>query len=330
MSQPSVSARVARLLGRSGTGNGLPSVAEAVRLVYPAPVAAAVIAALGEDRPLADLAELRRLMAPFDRQTYPSAVHLHFGPEELVECEVDGIRLVLDSADTSVSRTLIDTLVYEPHVTAVFRRYLAPGMTMVDVGANVGYFSALASTLVGPSGHVLVLEPNSDNCRLILLTMLANGAENIELLPIAASARRGWSHFSAHVGSNGGIIGSTGDDLRDGRGTVVASFPLDDLVDGPVHFLKLDVEGAEGLVLAGAQRLLRAHRPIVVSELSIEMLERVSSMGVADYVRTFTGLGYSCHVLDPATTSSTPIEDVERYLAEWTDIFRLEELLFLP
>ncbi len=330
MSQSSVSARLARLLGRSGTGNGLPTVDEALRLVYPAPVAAEVIAALGDDRPLADLAELRRLMAPFDRQTFPSAVQLHFGPEEVVECEVDGIRLVLDSADTSVSRTLIDTLVYEPHVTALFRRYLQPGMTMVDVGANVGYFSALASSLVGPDGHVLALEPNSDNCRLILLTMLANGAQNIELLPVAASSKRGWTHFSAHVGSNGGIIRSTSNDLRDGRGTVVASFPLDDLIDAPVHLLKLDVEGAEGMVLAGAQRLLRTHRPIVVSELSVEMLERVSSMSVADYVRTFTGLGYTCHVLDPDNTTSTPIDNVDQYLEEWTDIFRLEELLFLP
>src|SRR5580658_1349068 len=273
MSQSSVSARLARLLDRSRTSNGLPTVAEAVRLVYPAPIAAAVIAALGEDRPLADLAELRRLMAPFDRQTFPSAVQLHFGSEDVVECEVDGIHLVLDSADTSVSRTLIDTSVYEPHVTAVFRRYLQPGMTMVDVGANVGYFSALASHLVGPAGRVIALEPNSENCRLILLTMLANGAQNIELLPVAASATRGWSHFSAHVGSNGGIIRSTAEDLRDGRGTVVASFPLDELIDGPVHLLKLDVEGAEGLVLAGAQQLLATHRPIVVSELSIEMLE---------------------------------------------------------
>jgi hypothetical protein len=132
------------------------------------------------------------------------------------------------------------------------------------------------------------------------------------------------------VGSNGGIIRSTGDDLRDGRGTVVASFPLDDLIDAPVHLLKLDVEGAEGLVIEGAQRLLHTRRPIVVSELSIEMLERVSSMSVADYVRTFTRLDYSCHVLDPESTTSTPIDDVDRFLDEWTDIFRLEELLFLP
>jgi FkbM family methyltransferase len=304
--------------------------AEAVRLAYPPPVATKVLDALGDDRPLNDLAELRRLMAPFDRQTYPTAVHLNFGQDDVVECEVDGISLVLDAADTSVSRTLIDAHVYEPHVTAVFRRYLAPGMTVVDVGANVGYFTALASSLVGPEGRVLALEPNSENCRLILLTILANRADNVELLPIAAAAARGWNYFSAHVGSNGGFIGSTDEDLRDGRGTVVASFPLDDLINGPVHFMKLDVEGAEGLVMAGAQRLLSDHRPIVVSELSSEMLERVSRVTVADYVRAFTERGYSVHVLSPDSTETTEIFDVDGYLSEWTDIFRLEELLFLP
>jgi FkbM family methyltransferase len=306
------------------------SVDEVVRLIYPPVAAAHIVDELGEDRPLSGLSELRRLMAPFDRQTYPTAVRVNFGQEDVVECEVDGIRLVLDAADTSVSRTLIDTLTYEAHVTAVFRRYIQPGMTVLDVGANVGYFSALASTLVGPGGRVIALEPNSENCRLILLTALANAADNIEVLPIAASGQRGWNYFSAHVGSNGGFIASARDDLLDGRGTVVASFPLDDLVEGPVHFVKLDVEGAEGLVLAGAQRILEEHRPIVVSELSIEMLERVSGVTVRAYVESFVDRGYSCHVLHPESTETTEVTDVARYLSEWTDIFRLEELLFLP
>ncbi|HEY3842829.1 MAG TPA: FkbM family methyltransferase [Acidimicrobiales bacterium] len=334
MSRPRSPIRLARVPWRGASqaaaAEGPPSVADVVRLIYPPEVAAAVLAQLGNDRPLSGLSELRRLMAPFDRQTFPTAVRVNFGGDDVVECEVDGVRLALDTADTSVSRTLIDTLTYEAHVTAVFRRYLRPGMTVVDVGANVGYFSALAAQLVGPEGHVLALEPNSENCRLILLTALANHADNIDVLPLAASDRRGWNYFSAHVGSNGGFIASARGDLLDGRGTVVASFPLDDLVEGPVHFIKLDVEGAEGLVLAGAKRLLERDRPIVVSELSIEMLERVSGTTVKDYVGAFVELGYRCHVLHPESEEVTEVTDVARYLDEWTDIFRLEELLFLP
>jgi FkbM family methyltransferase len=338
MSRPHDSTGVSRLRGRWRTAGaapaatGLPSVAEVVRLVYPPEVAAQVLSVIGDDRPLADLSELRRLMAPFDRQTYPSSVHVNFGRGDVVEREVDGVRLALDVADTSVSRTLIDTLRYEEHVTGVFNRFLKPGMNVLDVGANVGYFTALASRLVGPAGRVVALEPNSENCRLILLTTLVNGMDNVELLPLAAGAQRGWHYFSAHVGSNGGFISSTAEDLRDGRGTVVATFPLDDLIDGPVDFVKLDVEGAEGLVLEGARELMERCRPIVVSELSSEMLQRVSQTTVADFVHHFCERGYSCHVVgsEGTDTDTTEVEDVERFLAEWTDLFRLEELMFLP
>ena len=311
--------------------DALPTVAAAVHLVYPPAVASEVLDSLEHtDRPLADLSELRRLMAPFDRQTFPSPVRINFGQVDVAEHDVDGMHLLLDADDTSVSRTLLLTSVYEPHVTAVFRRFIRPGMTVVDVGANVGYFSALASTLVGPEGRVIALEPNSENCRLILLTMLANQAENIEVLPISAAAERGWQYFSTHVGSNGGFIGSTRDDLLDGRGTVVAAFPLDDIIEGPVHLMKLDVEGAEGLVLAGAHTLLDRYRPIVISELSIEMLDRVSHMTIGDYIDALIGRGYALHVVSPTELTTTEITDVARFVADWTDPFRLEELLFLP
>jgi hypothetical protein len=51
---------------------------------------------------------------------------------------------------------------------------------------------------------------------------------------------------------------------------------------------------------------------------------------VGDFVHHFCHRGYSCHVLHPDSTETTEVDDVERFLAQWTDVFRLEELLFLP
>ena len=164
-------------------------------------------------------------------------------------------------------------------------------MTVVDVGANLGYYSLLASRLVGPSGRVVALEPNSENCRLLLSSLRLNGSTNVELLPVAADVATGWAYYSTHVGSNGGLI--DGNDLLAHPGVVVPTFRLDELVYERVDFLKMDVEGAEGRVVRGATRIIERDRPIVTTELKDEMLTRVSGVSVRDYLGYFEGLGLS-------------------------------------
>ena len=122
-------------------------------------------------------------------------------------------------------------------------------MTVVDVGANLGYYSLLASKLVGPSGRVIALEPNSENCRLLLSSLRLDGITNVQLIPVAADTATGWAYYSTHVGSNGGLIDDA--DLLRHPGVVVPTFRLDDLVEQPVGLLKMDVEGAEGRVDQG-------------------------------------------------------------------------------
>src|SRR3990172_3951145 len=53
---------------------------------------------------------------------------------------------------------------YETHVTAAMRPLLQPGMVVVDVGANIGYYTLLAAARVGPGGKVIAFEPGSENC----------------------------------------------------------------------------------------------------------------------------------------------------------------------
>ena len=206
---------------------------------------------------------------------------------------------------------------YEPHLTAVFERYCTPGMTVVDVGANLGYYSLLASKLVGPSGRVVALEPNSENCRLLLSSLRLDGITNVELLPVACDRATGWAYYSTHVGSNGGLI--DGSDLLAHPGVVVPTFRLDDIVEGPVGFLKMDVEGAEGRVVAGATRLIERDRPIITTELKDEMLRRVSGTSVADYLGYFEGLGYTPSLLEKATGAEKPYPSVTALLADWGD-----------
>ena len=123
-------------------------------------------------------------------------------------------------------------------------------------------------------------------------------------MPVAADTATGWAYYSTHVGSNGGLIDDG--DLLAHPGVVVPTFRLDDIVEGPVGFLKMDVEGAEGRVVKGAARLIERDRPIITTELKDEMLRRVSGTSVAEYLGYFERLGYAPSVLEGPVGPRSP------------------------
>jgi FkbM family methyltransferase len=276
---------------------------------------------------LTQASTIRKMLGTIEHQVAPTAFSVQLAEGDAVRCTVGGVELLADVADAAVTPGLLSGH-YEAHLTAVFERYCTAGMTVVDVGANLGYYSLLASGLVGPTGRVVALEPNSENCRLLLSSLRLNGITNVQLLPVAADTSTGWAYYSTHVGSNGGLIDD--DELLSHPGTVVPTFRLDDIVDGPVGLLKMDVEGAEGRVVQGATRLIERDRPIVTTELKEEMLRRVSGTTVADYLGYFENLGYTPSVLEKATGAEKPYASVADLLADWGEVDELRDVLLLP
>jgi FkbM family methyltransferase len=269
---------------------------------------------------------IRRMLGSIEHQRAPTAFTVQLTEEDAVHCHVGSVELLADAADAAVTPGLRSGE-YEPHLTAVFERYCTPGITVVDVGANLGYYSLLAAQLVGPEGRVVALEPNSENCRLFLTSLRSAGLENVELLPVAADVTTGWAYYSTHVGSNGGLVDDG--DLLSRPGVVVPTFPLDDLVTGPVGFLKMDVEGAEGRVVRGAARLIEKHRPVVTTELKDEMLRRVSGTGVGDYLAFFGRLGYRPTLLDKSGEEKQ-YQTMAELVADWGEADELRDVLLLP
>jgi FkbM family methyltransferase len=279
---------------------------------------------------LADLHAVRRILSTFDRQFFPSPVAVRFGPDDIVTHRLDnGMTIFLDRDDGAVSQPLLNGD-YEAHLLPIFRQFCRPGMTVIDVGANVGLYTLVASGLVGNSGRVVAVEPNSENCRLILLSLDANQATNVELLPLALDRARGWSNLSGHFGSNGGLVAGDPSSLASGWSEIVPTFALDDLVEGRVDFLKIDVEGAEGRVVAGAHGILETSRPIVTTELSLEMLPRVSGISGEEYLDGFESLGYRISLLNRETGQADPPTSAARLLKNWKDPLQIEDLLLLP
>lgn len=143
---------------------------------------------------------------------------------------------------------------YERDKVELLSRHVRPGMVAYDIGANAGYYTLLLSRLVGPSGRVYAFEPLPENLVNLLHHVTVNGLANCELVAAAVSDGNGLAGFQVAASNSMGSITQGPAQLR------VPTVSLDALTAGlglpPPDFVKMDVEGAEGGVLAGATRLL--------------------------------------------------------------------------
>ena len=174
--------------------------------------------------------------------------------------EVDGVRLVLNRDDAIVSGALALGC-YEGGPRRLFAAILEPGMTVVDVGANIGLYTAIAGRIVGPRGRVVAVEPEAVNCGFIRETAALNGLDHVVVVEAAASdaAGRGALFLNELNKADHRIYDRSGD-----RPSVeVELLRLDDLVErlglDRVHVIKMDVQGAEAMALDGMVRTLSDH-----------------------------------------------------------------------
>jgi FkbM family methyltransferase len=142
---------------------------------------------------------------------------------------------------------------YEPRLTEWLLRTVQPGWTVVDGGANVGYYTLLLSQCVGPSGQVFAFEPDPKNFEYLLGNLRANRCTNVQVLQAALSDRAGTSAFATdRFRAEGHLVTSS----RPPAGTIeVKMIRLDEFLAEhavpSVHLVKLDVEGGEVRVLRG-------------------------------------------------------------------------------
>jgi FkbM family methyltransferase len=219
---------------------------------------------------------------------------------EVVETR-EGFRIHVDPTDYAVGHTVARTGCYEPEVSATLRAVLAEGATFVDIGANIGWFSLLGASLVGPAGKVVAIEPNPRNVALLRQSAQDNGFGNIEVLAVALSEHPGAAALETD-GSNGRIIPVDGPPAAPVEAEfVVASYPLDDLLAstgiGRVDVIKIDVEGAEPLVLRGGTATITSSRPVLISEFFPLALDSSPWGSAPGYLSTLRALGYRLSVI---------------------------------
>ena len=217
----------------------------------------------------------------------------------LIGTRIDDLTIYVDSGDTAIGSFLRKSGHYEPDVTEIVRRYLQPGESFVDVGASFGYFSALAGNIVGSAGSVVAVEPGPQNQSLLLLNLLANGVSTGEVHQVALSDAAGIYRYG-RSGANGTISVFDGDPESLGTYDLVRAMTFDSLIgERQVDMIKIDVEGAEGRVLRGAEATLLRCGPTIVFEFSPPSLEVTSQMSGREVLDDLSRLGYSFDLVEP-------------------------------
>jgi FkbM family methyltransferase len=199
----------------------------------------------------------------------------------------------------------------DPHgETALLHRWLSPGDTFIDIGANHGSFAIAAAQVVGPTGRLIAVEPQPRLADLLELSLRANARGPFELLRLA-------------LGDTDGSIDLFIPNQTSGRAGVFASYSAEGLhqrvtvplkrFDDAVNwrdfqgktFIKLDIEGSELAFLRGAAAMVRHHRPRLLLEVNPASLDAASAT-VADLRDLLTQLGYT-HFARMHNEQLTPI-----------------------
>ena len=171
--------------------------------------------------------------------------------------EIEGHQMHVDRLD---SLNISVDGVYSPLQTAVVKKHVKPGNIVVDVGANIGFFTLIFARLVGPRGRVFAFEPDPENFELLRRNVELNGYENVTLVQKAVSRANGSTRLYL---SNENTAGHRIYDSQQSWPSIeIEAVRLDDyLADkvAPVDFLKMDIEGSELAALEGMPRLLSSN-----------------------------------------------------------------------
>jgi FkbM family methyltransferase len=189
--------------------------------------------------------------------------------------------LVAGSTEDLIQRHLYYFGVWEPDISAWIRRTLRSGDGFVDIGANIGYYSLLASKLVGTQGVVVAIEPSPPIHSALTRHIKLNRRANIRTIQAAATEIR--CNVKLFPGSPENI-GKTTTVAQDGDSIEVPGLPMSEVLDENeirrARIIKIDVEGAELHVLRGLVPLFSGMRE------DLEIVMEISSNAADDSVKS--------------------------------------------
>ncbi|HTV31653.1 MAG TPA: FkbM family methyltransferase [Methylocella sp.] len=221
----------------------------------------------------------------------------------------------LDLNDDYVSRGCLNDS-YEPLETAFVKANLGQGDIFLDIGANIGWFTLLATTLIGDTGRVHAFEPRKPTVDYLRRSIALNGLNSIVTVhEVGLDLEErdhclAWEKGTTNPGHSALCEGGAGNEFETMAIHVTA---LDKIGLAKVDFIKIDVEGAEMNVFLGGAKTITTHRPVILSELYPDQLKCVSHATPNDLFEHFRAMNYRAFIIDTVRCG----DEITDFPADW-------------
>jgi FkbM family methyltransferase len=224
----------------------------------------------------------------------------------VIEAETDLGPLLLERDAELLTPGVLEFGTWATDIGNLMRRYLKPGMTVVDAGANIGYMSVLASQLVGPVGKVFSVEVDPGNQPILRENLRHLGRDNWEILPIAAWHEESLLNLFPNDSGGAGTFVAETDEPGEGQ---VRAAPLGEVIDADVDYMKVDCENTDHFVVKGAEKLFRRNPSMLITVEFNPDFTGHTEVGPSEILDLYRELGLSPYaILDSGKVKATDYE----------------------
>ncbi|MDH5495800.1 MAG: FkbM family methyltransferase [Candidatus Bathyarchaeota archaeon] len=239
---------------------------------------------------------------------------------------LQGHKMYVNARDKTITPTLLNYGVWEMHETELFKRAVRKGMIVVDLGANIGWYTLIAAKLVGKKGKVYAFEPEPDNCALLRKNVQLNGYSNVIIERKAVLDRYG----SIRLFLNSDNLGDHRIyDSHDGRKSItVEGTTLDEYFRNEhdnIDVIKIDIQGAEMAALLGMDRVIKANENLkMFIEFGPTAISR-SGFSPREFLNKLFEYGFKIYVIEiqKEFTEQTHVDEIMESCEgkEFVDLF---------
>lgn len=244
---------------------------------------------------------------------------------------IDGLDIQVYTADTVLGAFLFQHGTWEPFESELFTNSIGAGMVVVDIGANLGYYTLLAARAVGESGRVIAFEPDPRNLDLLRRNVKRNGfADRVTIVAAALTGEPGTVQLfrdTHNLGAHSMVQANVSSAGAINVPAMTLDGALGELGMACVDVLKLDTQGAEGSIFSGAGRVLNK-RPLRAFVEFWPCGLRNAGTDPTDFLLSLGDTyGFTVSLLDPARMLVIPKPSVDDVMRECTGDRHVDLLL---
>jgi len=219
---------------------------------------------------------------------------------------IDNHKMFLDSED---SLRLSIKGVYEEAETNIIKKLINKGDVVIDIGANIGYYTLIFARLVGNEGKVFAFEPESVNFNLLKKNVELNGYQNVVLVKKAVSNKTGQEKLYLSEDDKGAhsLIG----EIENRKSIQIDCIKIDDYFRNNINkidFIKLDIEGSEIEAIKGMSSVLKKIPNIILMTEFNSYLLKKSDLEPIEFIKLLRKYEFKIYSIDRKKKKTVPID----------------------